>query len=247
MRERTGDRGTGNRRSGDRRYRLVLADDHDLARAGLRDLLSDEPSLDIVGEASDGQQAVSLCQSLKPDLVLMDVRMPVMDGLAATRRIKEAHPEIGVLMITMQEDPNYLLEALRAGAAGYILKDAPRAEVVSAVLKTLSGDAPLSPKLAAKLLRRIIAEERQNPPRTKQPVPRTIRPPSEPLTPRELEVLRLLSQGHTNRRIAIALVISVGTVKNHVERIISKLGVSDRTQAAVRAYELNLVEPPDDA
>lgn len=222
--------------------RLLLADDHDLARAGLRDLLSDEPGVQIIGEASNGYEAVEMCGSLNPDLVLMDVRMPVMDGLAATRLIKEAHPEIGILMITMQEDPNYLLEALRAGAAGYILKDATRDEVVSAVLETLSGGSPLSPELSTKLLRRMVADERPDPPERKQPAPRIIRPPADPLTPRELEVLRLLSQGHTNRKIAGALVISIGTVKNHVERIIAKLGVSDRTQAAVRAYELHLVE-----
>ena len=228
--------------------RLLLVDDHDLARAGLRDLLSDEPSIKIIGEASTGQQAVDMCESLGPDLVLMDVRMPVMDGLAATRKIKETQPGISILMITMQEDPDYLLEALRAGAVGYILKDATGDEVVAAVRKTLAGDSPLNSDLSAKLLRRMVADEGRKPPADKKPskrTPRTIRPPAEPRTPRELEVLRLLSQGHTNPKIAGALVISVGTVKNHVERIISKLEVTDRTQAAVRGYELDLVELPE--
>ncbi len=233
-----------------KKARLVLVDDHDLARAGLRKLLSDEPSVDIVGEASCGEAAVALCERVRPDLVLMDVRMPNMDGLAATRVIKRCQPGTSVLMVTMHEDPDYLLEALRAGAAGYVLKGASGDELVSAVLRVLSGDSPLDSNLAAGLLRRLVHERGQAAPPSEEPAerPPENRPPpvplADPLTSRELEVLGYLAQGHTNPKIAEILTISPGTVKRHVEHIIAKMGVSDRTQAAVKAYELRLIAAP---
>jgi DNA-binding NarL/FixJ family response regulator len=218
----------------DRPARLVIADDHELARTGLRGMLASEPGLEIVGEASTGREAVVLCRRLRPDLVLMDMRMPELDGLSATRTIKAALPATSVIVVTMQENPEYLFEALKAGASGYLLKDAPRSEVVKAVWQVLGGEALLNAELATRLLQRL-AQEAQ-PPKT----------PKSSLTPRELEVLQLLVQGLTNRAIGETLFISTGTAKLYVERLLGKLGVSDRTQAAVRAVELGLVSPVAD-
>ena len=228
---------------GGRPARLVLVDDHELARDGLQDILTDVPDVEIVGEAADGREAIELCRRVRPDLVLMDLRMPRMDGLEATREIKREHPKIGVLVMTMHENPDYLLEAIRAGAAGYVLKDAPQHEVITAIRQVLGGESPLDPELAARLLRRLAAEEgeRRGGPARGERVQRQV-PYVEPLTPREREVLGLMKLGHTNRMIAQTLVISPGTAKNHVEHIIQKLGVSDRTQAVVRALELGILE-----
>jgi DNA-binding NarL/FixJ family response regulator len=219
--------------------RLVIVDDHKIARESLRDMLADEPCIEVIGEAANGREALALCSRLRPDLIMMDVRMPEMDGLAATREIKQTYPEISVLMVTMHENPDYLLEALKAGAAGYVLKDALQHEVVAAVHQVLGGESPLDPELAARLLRRIAAEavtkgERARRARMVYHV--------EPLTPRELEVMGLMKLGLSNRQIAEKLVVSRGTAKNHVEHIIQKLGVSDRTQAVVRALELGILD-----
>ena len=222
--------------------RLVLADDHDLVREGIRAVLEGEPDLVVVGEASNGREAVEVCREVRPDLVLMDVRMPEMDGLAATRAIKEELPQTSVVMVTMHESPDYLLEAIKAGAAGYILKDAAGERLVEAVRRTLEGDAPLSEALAMQLLVRMVGENEPSlevhPEANKgrMQLPRGI-------TPRETEVLKLLAQGRTNPQIAEDLAISRGTVKIHVQNIIAKLGVSDRTQAAVRAIELGIFQP----
>jgi DNA-binding NarL/FixJ family response regulator len=215
--------------------RLVLADDHHLLRRGFRSLLSSEPGLEVVGEASTGLEAIEICQRLVPDLVLMDVRMPEMDGITATRRIKREQPGVSVLMVTMHENPDYLLEALDAGAAGYVLKDAPADRLINAVHRTLDGESPLNQELATRLLRQLAEEKQHN----LYPTPSKRHEPLEDaLTPRETEVLGLLTTGQTNQQIAQTLTISKGTAKVHVERIIRKLGVSDRTQAAVRAIEL---------
>jgi DNA-binding NarL/FixJ family response regulator len=223
--------------------RIVLVDDHELARDGLRDMLADVPNLEVVGEAADGREALELCRRVRPDLVLMDLRMPRMDGLAATRAIKDELPEAIVLVMTMHENPDYLLQALRAGVAGYVLKDAAQDEVLAAVGGVLSGESPLSPELAARLLRRLATEVREP---AKGPNSNHRRAKiTEPLTPRELEVLELLALGKTNRQIAEDFVLSVGTVKNHVEHIIAKLGVSDRTQAVVLALELGIISFPE--
>lgn len=211
------------------RARLVIADDHELARAGLRSMLMSDAGLEIVGEAANGHEAVARCNELRPDLILLDVRMPELDGMAATRLIKQQSPETNILIVTMHETPEYLLEALRAGAAGYVLKDATRAELLSAVRQVLRGEHVLNGGLAARLLQRMV----YNAPSQARDATR--------LTARELDVLRLLVQGKTNREIAAILIISAGTVKVHVEHIIAKLGVSDRTQAAVRAIELGLI------
>jgi DNA-binding NarL/FixJ family response regulator len=219
----------------DETKRLVLADDHHLLRRGFRSLLSGEPGLEVVGEASTGLEAIELCRRLVPDLVLMDVRMPEMDGITATRRIKREQPGVSVLMVTMHENPDYLLEALDAGAAGYVLKDAPGDRLINAVRRTRDGESPLNQELATRLLRQLAEEKQHNlyraPSKRHEPL-------DDALTPRETEVLGLLTTGQTNQQIAQTLTISKGTAKVHVERIIRKLGVSDRTQAAVRAIEL---------
>ena len=227
--------------------RLLLADDHDLVREGIRAVLEGEPDLLVVGEAANGREAVELCKELRPDLVLMDVRMPEMDGLAATRAVKEDLPQTSVVMVTMHESPDYLLEAIKAGAAGYILKDAAGERLVEAVRRTLEGDAPLDEGLARQLLQRLAGEDEEE--RDAEALAearkerRAAMPMSRGITPREAEVLRLLAQGWTNPQIAQDLAVSKGTAKIHVQNIISKLGVSDRTQAAVRAIELGLLEP----
>ena len=235
-----------------RTARLVLADDHDLVREGIHLVLDREPDLEVVGEASDGREAVEVCRRLEPDLILMDVRMPDMNGLEATRKIKAEQPSVSVLVVTTYENPDYLFEAMKAGAAGYVLKDASKEELVGAVRKVLDGESPLAQDLAVRLLQRLAAEA---PYPGQQPVhssPQPVKPPGPPkheaplpgnLTPRETEVVGLLAQGKSNPDIAGMLTISRSTVKVHVERIIRKLGVSDRTQAVVRAIERGLISP----
>lgn len=220
-----------------RRARVIVADDHELARLGLRTMLAPEPDLEIVGEAATGQEAVALSRQLHPDIVLMDLRMSDLDGLAATRAIKEELPRTSILVVTLSEDPDYLLEALRAGAAGYVLKDASRREVVAAVRQVLTGESPLDPRLVAQLIRRMAGQAKEEQPASH----------GDELTPRELGVIRLVAEGKTNAAIAQSLFVSVGTVKAHVERIIDKLGVSDRTQAAVRAVELGYIRPSSES
>jgi DNA-binding NarL/FixJ family response regulator len=228
--------------SGDRNgpTRLLIADDHELIRDGLRGMLKGEPGFEVVGEATNGREAIELCRSLRPDMVLMDVRMPEMDGLEATRAIKREHPEIGVLMVTMHENSDYLFEAVKGGAAGYVLKDASRDELITAIRQALDGELPMDPDLVARLLRRLADEARERTGKPARPSPES----ELSLTAREFEVLELLMQGHTNHGIAQSLVVSTGTVRMHVKRVIAKLGVSDRTQAAVRAFELGIVATP---
>ena len=221
--------------------RLVIVDDHALVRSGLRYMLAREQDLEVVGEAADGREAVESCRRLRPDLVLMDVSMPEMDGLEATRVIKQEHPRTGVVIITVHENPDYLLKALRAGADGYILKDATKSRVLAAVRQALDGEIPLDPQLAARLLKQVVGED-DGANRSPEPRERP-KPLAGPLTDREVEVLRLLAEGRTNQEIAQSLMFSVHTVKVHVRRIIAKLSVSDRTQAAVRASELGLLGP----
>jgi len=209
----------------------LIADDHDLARLGLVGALQGERGLLVVGEAHDGQEAVEMCQQLQPDLVLMDIRMPRLDGLGATAEIVRTCPQTSVIMVTMQEDPDYLIEALKVGAAGYLLKDSGKAEIVGAIRKVLAGESLLNAGMVAGLLQRM---GRNGPDQQAA---------SHSLSDRELDVLRLLVAGKTNREIAQDLVVSMSTVKTHVEHVIAKLGVADRTQAAVKATRLGIVRP----
>jgi DNA-binding NarL/FixJ family response regulator len=226
--------------------RILIADDHQLARDGFKHMLSYEEGLEVVGEASNGREAVELCRCLKPDLVVMDVRMPDMDGLEATRAIKAEQPSVSVLVITIYQNPDYLLEAIKAGAAGYVLKDAANRQLINAMRRVLDGESPLNQELALRLIQRLTNKPSQpvEQPPTSEVDAAAITDLLNKLTSRELEVLRLLAQGKTNRDIAKGLVISRATAKVHVQHIIAKLGVSDRTQAVVRAFELGLVRPP---
>ena len=215
--------------------RVVVVDDHPLMRCALRQMLSAQADLEVIGEAADGQEAVELCRRLHPDLVLMDVRMPRMDGLESTREIKRELPRTIVLILTASADTDDLSEALKAGAAGYVLKGAPITQTLDAIRKVLAGESPLVQDLSTRLLMHLIEE-----------APRKERPQQEEslrgtLTPREIKVLRLTARGYTNQKIAHALGISVSTVKKHLRGVVSKLGVSDRTQAAVRAVELGVL------
>jgi len=230
----------GNSGASRRVARLVLVDDHKLVRDGLRAILDAEPDLEILGEAADGREALELCRSLRPDLVLMDVQMPGMDGLEATRLLKQHLPDTVVLVLTAHESEEYLLEAILAGASGYVLKDSPRQHLATAIRKAFEGESTLNRDLATRLLYQLAAEaqERQEP----APRPKAADLP-QPLTPREAEVLKLLALGYTNRKIAQTLFISMGTVKNHIEHIFAKLEVSDRTRAVVRAVELGVLDP----
>jgi two-component system, NarL family, response regulator LiaR len=204
-------------------------------------MLEAEPDLEVVGEAGNGREAVELCRELLPDLVLMDLSMPEMDGIEATRAIKAQLPRTGVLVLTAHAEQEMLLEAIRAGAAGYVLKGVGPDELVGVVRATLGGESPVDQELVMRLVRRL-AEEADPP--AGMPEPSAVKQ-GEPgsLTSRELGVLRALATGKTNRQIAHELHLSLSTVKRHLERIISKLGVSDRTQAAVKAVELGLIDP----
>jgi DNA-binding NarL/FixJ family response regulator len=224
--------------------RLIIADDHRIVRSGLKALLSDREQLEIVGEAASGREALELCRRLRPDLVLMDVSLPDMDGLTATREIKRQFSDISVLILTTHENEDYVLQAIRAGAAGYLLKDASEDQLVDAIRKVLDGEPTLDQKLASKLVYRLAEQMHRYVPEPEHADLPEHAELLEPLTPRELEVLELMALGYRNRAIAEKLVITLGTTKNHVERIRGKLGVSDRTQAVVRALELGLVRVP---
>ena len=212
--------------------RLIIADDHELVRAGLRKMLTGQQGLEVVGEVANGQEALALCRRLQPDLALIDVRMPEMDGLATCRAIKSECPATSVILITIHENPDYLLEALKAGTAGYLFKDVTQNELISAVWQVLRGESMLDKELMLRLFKRLASQSSDQ-----------SELHSVGLSPREREVLQLLVRGQTNRGIAQNLMVSVSTVKIHVEHILAKLGVSDRTQAAVRAIELGLLPP----
>jgi DNA-binding NarL/FixJ family response regulator len=214
---------------------LLIADDQALVRVGLRKILENEPELSVVGEAGDGEDAVALARQVRPDLVLMDIRMPVLDGIEATRRIVRAQPGTRVLILTTFGLDTYVYDALRAGASGFMLKDAPPEEIVAAVRIVASGEALLAPAIT----RAVIEEFARQRPTAAPAVP----PAVAELTPREREVLDLLGRGCSNAEICEQLVISEATTKTHVARILQKLGVRDRVQAVIYAYESGLVTP----
>jgi DNA-binding NarL/FixJ family response regulator len=215
--------------------RVLIADDQRLIRDGFRMILATDPDIEIVGEATNGAHAVSLTRELRPDVVLMDIRMPELDGIEATRRIlaDNRQPMPSVLILTTFDLDEYVYDALRAGASGFLLKDVPARQLVAAIRTVGEGDALLSPSITRRLIEEFAASR----------APVAPAPGLDELTPRELEVLRLLATGKTNAEIAAELIIGETTIKTHVTRILMKLGVRDRVQAVVLAYETRLVSP----
>ena len=221
--------------------RLLVAEDHALVREGLKLMLEAEPGLQIVAEASDGEEALEACHGFEPDLVLMDVRMPGMNGLTATKKIKRERPSTKVLMISTREQSDYLLEALRSGASGYLFKDSDREEFVSAIHQVLTEDVPGDNEQQIRALQGVMREgDRTGPETYREEL-------LDSLTPRETDVLRLLARGESNPEIARSLLLSRSTIKLHVQHILAKLGVADRTAAAARAVELGLLSRADRA
>jgi DNA-binding NarL/FixJ family response regulator len=216
--------------------RILIADDQSLVRTGFRMILDAEPDLDVVGEAVDGREAVDKAKAAKPDVILMDIRMPELDGIEATRRIitdaGEEAPKI--LMLTTFDLNEYVYEALRAGASGFLLKDVPAEQLADGVRVVAAGEALLAPSVT----RRLLAEFAQVRPRDAAPPPAF-----EELTPRELEVFRLIARGLSNAEVAQELIVSETTVKTHVARVLMKLGLRDRIQAVVLAYESGIIQP----
>ena len=210
--------------------RVVLVDDQTLVRSGFRMILKAEPGIEVVGEAADGREAIAAVRELRPDLVLMDIRMPNLDGLEATRRILAEPNPPRVLVLTTFDLDEYVFAALRAGASGFLLKDAPEQQLTAAIRVAADGGALFSPSVTRKLIERFAGHA--DPP-----------PGLAELTQREREVLRLLARGLSNAEIAAKLVVSEHTVKTHVARVLMKLDLRDRTQAVVLAYESGLVQP----
>jgi DNA-binding NarL/FixJ family response regulator len=238
--------------------RVIIADDHPLYRSALTRIFEEHSEFEVVSQAADGREVLEFCRRLRPELVLMDLGMPDIDGLEATRTIKRELPRTIVVVLTAYEDPDRLSEALKAGASGYLLKNAPPQQIIDALRKALEGEIMLDQGLAKELLLLRLSDQNpessQEPPpavsipeapptelRTEHPMPA---PPRSELTPREVEVLRLLSEGRTNQQIARELLVSTSTVKNHIQQILTKLRASDRTQAAVIAIELGLLSRP---
>jgi DNA-binding NarL/FixJ family response regulator len=216
------------------RVRVLLVDDDDLMRAGLRAVLSSDDGVEVVGEAADGRAAVQRVGALAPDLVLMDVRMPDLDGIAATRDVLAASPEVKVVILTTFEQDDYIFGALSAGASGFLLKRTSPEELLAAIHTVAAGDSLLSPSVTRTVIDRM----------ARQPLPDTgARGRLEALTPREREVLELVARGLSNGEIAATLVIEESTVKTHVKRILQKLRLRDRIQAVIFAYETGIAQP----
>ena len=213
--------------------RILIVDDQRLMREGLHILLELEPDLQIVGEADNGEAALSAYGELRPDVVLMDVRMPGMDGVEATWRLRERWPEARIVILTTFDDDEYVFEGLRAGALGYLLKDVSGHDLAEAVRTVAAGGALIEPSVAAKVVAQFA--------RMAPPARGADAGLAEPLSEREVEILRLVAGGLTNRQVAARLFLAEGTVKNHVTSILGKLGARDRTQAAIRARELGLI------
>jgi DNA-binding NarL/FixJ family response regulator len=237
---------SGSGGSGNPKARLLIVEDHFFMREGIKAILEREAALEVAGEAQDVQEAISRCRELRPDLILMDVSLPKMDGIEATREIKALFPRTSVLILTAHADPQLLMEAVKAGAAGYVLKGGSQNHMLEAIRAVLGGETYLDQKLVMTLLRRLGEEaaSRSTRPSAAPTSSETATSLPKPLTPRETEILGHLASGKTNRQIASELHLSLSTVKRHLEHILPKLKVSDRTQAAVKAIELGLVPPP---
>jgi DNA-binding NarL/FixJ family response regulator len=214
--------------------RVLIADDQTLVRAGFRKLLESAPGIEVVGEAADGSEAVDQARRLRPTLVLMDIRMPRLDGIEATRRLTSDANGARVLILTTFGLDHYVYEALRAGASGFMLKDAPPEELLAAIEVIARGDALIAPAVTRSVIEEFV---RRSPSPTPPP------PVLDGLTEREREVLELLAKGLSNAEIADRLVVSGGTVKTHVAHVLSKLGLRDRVQAVILAYETGLITP----
>jgi len=215
--------------------RVLVVDDQHLIREGIASLLGIQPGVIVVGTASDGRDAVEKTLALEPDVVLMDVRMPEMDGVEATAVLRRRAPSCRVIMLTTFDDEEYVVQALKAGAAGYLLKDLPATELADAVRLAHAGVAQLESSVAQRLASALADRGRAPDPPAQTPLP------GEALTAREIEVLRLVANGSTNREIAARLFVSEGTVKNHISRILTRLGLRDRTQAAIYARDHGLL------
>jgi DNA-binding NarL/FixJ family response regulator len=211
--------------------RVLVVDDQTMVRAGFHLLLADEPDIEVVAEASNGRDAVAQAARFRPDVILMDIRMPEMDGLEATRRILATDTDARVLVLTTFDLDDYVFEALRAGASGFVLKDEPPEQLLGAVRTIAAGEALLSPSVTRRVIRRFATVRRQAPPAA-----------VADLTPRELEVLRLITRGLSNAEIGAELFISDTTVKTHVTRLLQKLDLRDRAQAIVLAYQTGLFD-----
>lgn len=209
--------------------KILLCDDQAVIRDGMEMLLQLEKDFQVVGTAQDGFEAVELAAKKQPDLILMDLKMPGMNGIEATREIRKKYPDMKILVLTTYDDDEWVFDAIRAGASGYLLKDTPRQKIVEAIRGTMDGKSFVDPAVAGKLLNQVASNQTQ---------PASIL--KDKLTERELDVLRLLAKGMTNTDIAGTLHLSEGTVRNHVSAILEKLGVSDRTQAAVIAIQHGL-------
>jgi len=212
--------------------RVLIVDDQTVVREGLAAILGTDPEIEVVGLAGNGQQALELVPEAQPDIVLMDLKMPVLNGVQATRRLRQQHPMIRVLVLTTYAADEWVLDAIAAGAAGYLLKDTRRAELLDAIKGTAQGRAYLDPSIAGRVMERAVSQ---------QSPPAPASPPAEPLTEREQQILALLARGYSNPEIAQRLHLARGTVRNYVSTILQKLGASDRTEAAVLALRQGLV------
>jgi DNA-binding NarL/FixJ family response regulator len=226
-------RRNGHDRRRDQPVRVLLVDDHHLVIEGLRAVLSTDDDIVVVGDARTGREAIATARQLQPDIILMDIRIPDLDGISATRQIKQVVPTTSIIMLTMYENPEYLFEAVNAGASGYVLKDVAGPDLLDAIHTVMDGGSLLNQEVVGKFLRRLAADASLT--------PALPGPGIDRLTPRELEVLRLIAAGLSNKEIGARLSVSVATVKTHLEHILQKLQVSDRTQAAVQAVTRGLL------
>jgi len=220
----------------DKKIRILIADDHTVLRQGTRSLLAQEPDLEVVGEAGDGEEAVALATQLKPDVILMDIAMPKLDGIGATKQIKTLHPEISVLVLSAYDDDQFIFRLLQAGAAGYLLKSVHARELITAIRAVSQGESILHPTIARKVLSRFVPTATN---------PSSSARSSWELSQREMDFLKLMVKGMSNKEIASDLGLSIRTVQGHLRQIFKKLGVSSRTEAVVYALKENLITLDD--